>query len=181
MISLILAIFFQFQLIEKDFLEIKSFKAEFEQIYDYGSGEKIREKGLIYFNKPSLFRWEYTEPERKIFIVKGDEFFTYLPEDGIIQKEKITDNMVNVLSILTEGKLSEFFDLKEKECPPHSCVLLYPKERKEFNYIEIRYSEREIKEVSIKFDNSENRIILKKLKKNIIIPSDIFSLEVELK
>lgn len=171
-------IFFQFQSIEKDFSSLQSFKAEFEQVYSYtGSKEQIREKGIIYFKKPSLFRWEYTEPERKIFILKGNEILTFLPDEGLIQKERITDEMLDIFSILTEGKVSDYFDINEKDCLPLRCTILFPKQTRDFNSIELRYSKEGLKEIVIKFDSSENRIILKKFLKNIKISEKIFSVE----
>ncbi len=178
MILFFLSLFFQFQLIEKNFISINSFKAEFEQIYSYNSGkEQIRERGFIYFKKPSLFRWEYTEPERKIFILKGDEILTFLPDEGLIQREKIPDDMIEIFSILTEGKILDYFQLKEKDCSEMQCVTLFPKEKRDFNFIEIKYFEGEIKEITFKFDYSENRIILRKFIKNAKIPPQIFNLE----
>jgi len=174
----LLSLLFQFQLIEKDFISINSFKAEFEQIYSYTGGkEQIKERGLIYFKKPSLFRWEYKEPEKKIFILKGDEILTFFPEEGLIQRERVTDDMIEIFSILTGGKISDYFDLKEKDCSPMQCTILYPKQRRDFNSIEIKYFKGEIKEIIVKFDYSENRIILKKFLKNIKIPPQIFNLE----
>lgn len=178
MLGFLFLIFFQFQLIEKDFVSIQSFKAEFEQIYSYtGSKEQIKEKGIIYFKKPSFFRWEYTEPERKIFILKGDEILTFLPDEGLIQKERITDEMIDIFSILTEGKVSDYFDIKEKDCLPLMCTILFPKQTRDFNSIELRYSKDGLKEIVIKFDSSENRIILKKFLKNIKISERIFTVE----
>ncbi len=178
MIILFLTLLFQFQLIEKDFASIQSFKAEFEQIYLYkGNKEEIREKGIVYFKKPSLFRWEYIEPERKIFILNGLEILTYIPDEELIQRERIPDEMMDIFSILTEGRLSDFFNFKEKECSPGQCIVLFPKERRDFNSVEIKYSKNRIKEITIKFDYSENKIILKKFLKNIKIPVKIFTIE----
>ncbi len=178
MLGFLFFIFLQFQSIERDFASIQSFKAEFEQIYSYsGSKEEMKEKGIVYFKKPSLFRWEYIEPERKIFILNGVEVLTYIPDEGLIQRERITGDMMDIFSILTEGKLSDFFSMKEKDCSSAQCVVLFPKEKRDFNSVEIKYLKEEIKEIIIKFDYSENKIILKKFLKNVKISDKIFTLE----
>lgn len=178
MLGLLFSFFFQFQLIEGDFASLQSFKAEFEQIFSYtGNKEQIREKGVVYFKRPSLFRWEYKEPERKIFILKGNEILTFLPDEGLIQKEKITNEMMDIFSILTEGKIFEYFEIKERNCLPLKCAILFPKQTRDFNSIEIRYSKEGLKEIIIKFDSSENRIILRKFLKNIKVSSKIFTIE----
>lgn len=178
MVTFLLWVLFQFQVIEKEFESLHSFKAEFEQIYSYkGSKEEIKEKGVIYFKKPSLFRWEYKEPERKIFILRGDEIITFFPQEDIIKREKLTDDMMDIFSILTKGKISEQFDIKEKVCPQGKCFLLFPKKLMDFNSVEIKYFKRELKEIIVEFDYSENRIILKKFLRNIKLPEEIFFLE----
>ncbi|MGQ9618271.1 MAG: LolA family protein [Candidatus Aminicenantia bacterium] len=173
-----LLILFQFQGLEKEFSNLRSFRAEFEQIYQYaGARDKLKEKGIVYFKKPSSFRWEYREPERKIFIIKGEELITKIPEEGIIQRERLQDDIFDIFSILMEGKISPFFETKEKSCPPDQCLILIPKESRDFNSIEVRFSKGDLKEIFIRFDYAENRIILKSIERNLYIPPVLFSLE----
>lgn len=178
MLVFLFFIFFQFQSIEKELASLQSFKAEFEQIFSYtGSKEQIREKGKIYFKKPSLFRWEYTEPEKKIFILKGDEIITFIPDEGIVKRETIPDDMIDILSLVITGKVSEDFDIKEKDCLPAQCFVLFPKKLRDFNSVEIMYFRNELKEIIVKFDYSENKIIFKNFLKNTKIPEKIFNFE----
>lgn len=178
MLIFLFTILFQFQSIEKYFASLQSFKAEFEQIFSYtGSKEQIREKGKIYFKKPSFFRWEYTEPEKKIFILKGNEIITFIPEEGIVRRETISDDIIDILSLVITGKVSEEFDIKEKDCSPAQCFVLFPKKLRDFNCVEIKYFRNELKEITVKFDYSENRIIFKNFLKNAKISEKIFNFE----
>ncbi|SMC24507.1 outer membrane lipoprotein carrier protein [Desulfacinum hydrothermale DSM 13146] len=38
-------------------------------------------RGIFYFQKPNRMRWEYTEPDRQVFVTVGDVAWLYLPEE----------------------------------------------------------------------------------------------------
>ena len=62
------------------YLSVTSMRADFEQTYR-GPGIQQTESGTLYMKKPGLMRWEYRDPEVKLFIADGRETYLYTPED----------------------------------------------------------------------------------------------------
>ena len=42
---------------------------------------RLVERGTVLFKKPGRMRWDYQEPERKLFLSDGELLYSYLPED----------------------------------------------------------------------------------------------------
>ena len=50
----------------------KDFQARFVESSESRAGTRAaRESGQVYFKRPGLWRWEYTDPERKVVRVRG--------------------------------------------------------------------------------------------------------------
>src|SRR5476649_1783751 len=43
--------------------------------------KQITERGHVLVKKPGKMRWEYTAPEKKLFISDGVRIYSYVPED----------------------------------------------------------------------------------------------------
>ena len=76
---------------ERKLRSLHSIQAKFEQIY-YAStvSTPLREKGNFYFKKPDLMKWEYKEPEEKIFLYKEKKFQFYIPEDNQLIRSSLS-------------------------------------------------------------------------------------------
>ncbi len=55
---------------------IHSWQAEFQQIYTAGLSSQTQ-GGRLYLEKPGRMRWDYTQPERKTFLVAGNRVWQY--------------------------------------------------------------------------------------------------------
>src|SRR5512144_410947 len=64
--------------IQKRYAAVDSLSADFQQKYR-GPGIEQTESGVLWMKKPGLMRWEYAEPEKKLFIADGRETFLYTP------------------------------------------------------------------------------------------------------
>jgi outer membrane lipoprotein carrier protein len=61
---------------------IKDFSADFVHAYEGGVLHKqITERGTLLVKKPGKMRWEYTAPERKLFVSDGLKMYSYIPQD----------------------------------------------------------------------------------------------------
>jgi outer membrane lipoprotein carrier protein len=61
---------------------IKDFSADFVHAYEGGVLHKqITERGTLLVKKPGKMRWEYTAPERKLFVSDGMKMYSYIPQD----------------------------------------------------------------------------------------------------
>ena len=70
------------QALQRRYDSIKDFSADFVHSYQGGVLRKaISERGHVLIKKPGRMRWEYTAPEKKLFVADGVRIFSYLPED----------------------------------------------------------------------------------------------------
>ncbi len=56
--------------------------ARFSQSYRSGMlGRQVTERGTVEIKRPGLMRWEYTDPEKKLFVSDGRSFYFYVPSE----------------------------------------------------------------------------------------------------
>lgn len=56
--------------------------ARFSQSYRSGMlGREIVERGVVWVKRPGRMRWEYQEPEAKLFVSDGRRFYFYVPAE----------------------------------------------------------------------------------------------------
>jgi len=66
--------------LQQRYASVTSVAADFRQNY-HAPGVDITESGVFWMKKPGLMRWEYSDPETKLFISDGRETYLYRPED----------------------------------------------------------------------------------------------------
>jgi len=73
--------------LQSKYVSLDGLKASFTQSYQSKRfSDKITEKGIVFFRKGGLMRWEYQEPEKKIFVCDGTHYFYYVVEDKQVIK-----------------------------------------------------------------------------------------------
>jgi outer membrane lipoprotein carrier protein len=60
---------------------MKGLSADFTQVYRDKAGRKLEERGTLQLKRPGKMRWDYRQPEEKIFIVNDKTVYFYLPKD----------------------------------------------------------------------------------------------------
>ncbi len=61
---------------------VRDFTADFTHTYEGGVlRTTLVESGAVLIKKPGRMRWDYREPERKLYLSDGEHLFSYLPED----------------------------------------------------------------------------------------------------
>jgi outer membrane lipoprotein carrier protein len=61
---------------------VADFSADF--VHSYRGGvlkQQATERGRLLVKKPGKMRWEYTAPERKLFVSDGRKIYSYIPQD----------------------------------------------------------------------------------------------------
>lgn len=58
---------------------LKSMSADFTQVYRDKAGRKLTENGFLILKRPGKMRWEYLQPEKKLFVVDGKQVYFYVP------------------------------------------------------------------------------------------------------
>jgi outer membrane lipoprotein carrier protein len=85
--------------------------ARFVQSYRSGMlGREVVESGKVTIKRPGRMRWEYQEPEKKLFVSDGRTFYFYVPEDRqvIVQEQDDQRSLAGRLLTGQGGLLDEF-------------------------------------------------------------------------
>src|SRR6266446_8834526 len=77
--------------VEDSFARMKDFSSDFIQIFEDALNRKQQESGHLYLMRPRMMRWEYQNPEDKLFISDGKTVYFYVPADRQVNKEAVKD------------------------------------------------------------------------------------------
>jgi outer membrane lipoprotein carrier protein len=120
---------------QRRYSAVSTIRANFRQTYRAPGIEQI-ESGAFWLKKPGLMRWEYRQPEEKLFIADGKQSYLYTPQDKqvIVQSFTLSDMHSTPLEfLLGAGDISKsFVPSWETEFKPRSenstMVRLTPRE-----------------------------------------------------
>jgi outer membrane lipoprotein carrier protein len=168
----------------------RSFQANFEQLYFSATvSVPLHEKGKLYFKKPNLMKWEYQDPEEKIFLIKDDRFWDYNKDEKQLIKYDLSGGEHNseVLSLLSgQVALLDHYTVElnpfPTENPNAMQIKLTPKDEESadtFLLLEIDEKTWFIQKL-ISFDWTGNKTEFRfsKIKTNIDLPNRTFELRV---
>ena len=68
--------------VQRKYDRVTDFSADF--VHSYRGGvlkQQATERGTLLVKKPGKMRWEYTSPEKKLFISDGHKIYSYIPQD----------------------------------------------------------------------------------------------------
>jgi outer membrane lipoprotein carrier protein len=91
----------------------KDFKASFTQVYFHKVYKReMKSKGLVYFKKPGLMRWEYTEPEPKLFVGDGKTLWVHEKTEATCYKSPLDESTLptSITFLMGKGDLRAEFD-----------------------------------------------------------------------
>ncbi len=120
-------------LLQSRYDKIKDFKAEFIQSYYGSNGTLLMEStGVLYYKKSGMFRWNYKTPKQKDFVIKGNNLWVYLKDDGIVYVDddfKSSQIKLVLLFLYGEGSIEREFNVeKADEEAEFFRLLLVPRE-----------------------------------------------------
>jgi outer membrane lipoprotein carrier protein len=123
--------------LQRKYDRVADFSADF--VHSYRGGilkQQATERGTLLVKKPGKMRWEYTAPEKKLFVSDGHKIYSYIPQDrqvvvGTMPKDEHAPTPA--LFLTGKGDLTRDFTAafdKVPEAAPGSLVLkLIPKRR----------------------------------------------------
>ncbi len=85
--------------------------ARFSQSYRSGLlGREIVERGIVQIKRPGRMRWEYKDPEAKLFVTDGRTFYFYVPADRqvVVSQQDLKHSLAARLLSGQGGLLEEF-------------------------------------------------------------------------
>jgi outer membrane lipoprotein carrier protein len=136
--------------VQRRYAFVKTLTGEFKQIYR-APGIDQTESGIFRLKKPGLMRWEYRDPEEKLFVADGRESFLYVPRDRqvTVQPFSASDLHNTPLELLLgAGDINKsFVPSWETDFLPRVestyMVRLTPRERKpEYSFIVLELDQR---------------------------------------
>jgi outer membrane lipoprotein carrier protein len=100
--------------VEAFYKKVSNFKATFRQEVKRKAMPRARKhRGIVYFKKPGMMRWDYTQPEKNYYISDGEVLWSYTPEDRVVYKLPVKDSeLYGALKFLFgQGDLRKEFDV----------------------------------------------------------------------
>jgi outer membrane lipoprotein carrier protein len=92
---------------------VRDFSASFEQKYTGGAlRRQAVERGTVKVKRPGRMRWEYVQPERKLFVADGRRLYAHVPADRqvIVSAVPAEDQATTpVLFLAGKGNLARDF------------------------------------------------------------------------
>jgi len=105
--------------VENKYNGMKSMKVRFHQIYRQGGRVVRQEQGTLYLSKPGRMRWEYENPEPKLFVTDGRQVFLFVPAENRVMESAIkeTEDIKAPLAFLL-GRLNFDEQFQKMETSP---------------------------------------------------------------
>ena len=74
--------------VEQRYNQPRTLEADFVQRYTQGAMTLV-ESGRVYFQKPGRMRWEYADPDEKLFLTDGDYAYLYVPDERQVRRQPL--------------------------------------------------------------------------------------------
>src|SRR5262249_46525639 len=98
--------------LQRKYSRMQGIAADFTQTYQGPDGRLLKENGHLLLKRPRKARWDYTNPERKVFISDDKEIYFYLYGEKEGSKAAIresVDPQIPFLFLLGQGNLRRDF------------------------------------------------------------------------
>ncbi len=100
--------------VDRHYNALNSLETEFTEIFR-GGGISRNESGVMYLKKPGRMRWDYREPQKKVFLTDGKTAWFYVPGERQARRtsvKNLDDFRSPLRYLLGRSKLEkEFHDL----------------------------------------------------------------------
>lgn len=136
------------------YANVQSMEANFVQITRSPSmGTEEEQRGRILLKRPRQMRWDFTRPDRRLFVTDGQQMWIHSPEDNqVIHYRDVSGAAASggIDSLLSEmDKLDESFNVQLVEDPNasglgHFSLALTPKEEAPFKSLLLEVHKRKL-------------------------------------
>jgi len=93
---------------------VGDFKATFKQVVKRKHLPRpLKKQGTVYFKKPGMMRWDYTQPDRVYYVSDGEVLWSYQPADKLVYKLGVKNSeLYSTLKFLFgQGNLRDEFHI----------------------------------------------------------------------
>lgn len=98
--------------LQKKYARMRDLHMDFVQSYGWPGRQPKAESGQVYLRRPGWMRWEYQEPQEKLFLSNGKIIHFYLPDRRQVQKSRVKntrDRRIPFSFLLGRGNLKRDF------------------------------------------------------------------------
>ena len=127
--------------LQRKYDRVTDFSADFVHAYRGGVlKQQATEKGKLLVKKPGKMRWEYTAPEKKLFVSDGRKIYSYIPQDKqVVVSSMPRDDQAPTPALFLTGKgdITRDFNVafdKVPDAPAGSIALKLTPKRHEPDY-----------------------------------------------
>lgn len=118
--------------LQKTYEGINAMQADFTQVLIHKeSGSREQRKGVLYFKKPLLVRWETKTPAPELLLVTKNLIWNAFPDEEIAYKYSLTlaQDSRSIIRVITgQASIAQDFVVESKKAEQGLSVLvLYPK------------------------------------------------------
>lgn len=175
--------------LEKALRGLRSLQARFEQLYFSASiPEPLRERGQLFLQRPDLMRWQYENPQEKVFLYTGGIVQMYLAEDKQLTRSRIPPEAYesDILGIFLGAKsFRDLYVIEDARFPTDTArvrqVKLTPREEGDYSYLLLEIDDRTwLLRRAIFYEWAGNRreFQFSQVKRNPVLPPKTFELKV---
>jgi outer membrane lipoprotein carrier protein len=175
--------------VERTFAQMKDFSADFIQIFEDALNRKQQESGHLYLMRPRMMRWEYKNPEDKLFLSDGKTVYYYVPADRQVSKEAVKesfDDRVPLMFLLGRSNLrDEFTRFELLNMKPFfeglKVVRMYPKRKTDLQEVlmEVDPANYQIRRLLLAHkDGSRSEFIFSSIRTNSGLHASMFDFKV---
>jgi len=91
--------------VQREYDAVKDFSADFVHTYQGGVLKKqLTERGTVLIKKPGRMRWDYTAPEKKLFVSDGSKVYFYIPADKQVMVSPVPADVASTPALFLAGK-----------------------------------------------------------------------------
>jgi len=136
--------------LERALKAVVTLQARFEQLhYSMSVSAPLREKGELFLRKPDRMRWEYKDPQDKVFLYKEGVLEMYIPEERQLTRSRVAKEALesDIFGIFL-GVMSfrDAYTIEDSPFPtdaaPVRQVKLTPRTEGEYSHILLEIDER---------------------------------------
>lgn len=174
---------------EKSLKAAATLQARFEQVhYAAALSSPLRERGEIFYEKPDRMRWDYKDPQDKVFLYKSGILEMYIPEDKQLIRRRLDDEtMRSEIFGIFFGTMSfdEAYVIEDAAFPTASTevqqVKLTPRTEGEYSHILLEIDRRTWllrRAVFIEWAGGRREFVFSRIRTGVRIPARVFELRV---
>ena len=175
--------------VERSFATMKDFSADFVQIFEDPLNRKQQESGHLYLMRPRMMRWEYKNPEEKLFVSDSKNVYLYVPADRQVNKEAVRstfDDRMPLMFLLGRSDLRKEFTrfelLNTKPFLEGTRVLrMYPRRKTDLNevFMEVDPANYQVRRLVLGHsDGSRSEFIFSNIRTNTGLRASLFDFKV---